>query len=187
MSQNLALESAVWAEKGKQLYIYKNKFNTVPLICWIEPQIVIKPPLGFTVKFKIATIIPLQVFFLLIPHYLATNFIVGTRLFNYFWNPIKLAVHFLWKFSPCLFSFSSHNNHSSILQGPNPLDVQRRKLWNRWSIYWIGIMVSINGNTKPKTELLIKKEKKNAILTHCTLSVKVMRQELQFINLYHHS
>ena len=96
MSQNLALESAVWAKKGKQLYIYKNKFDTVPLICWIEPQIVIKPPLGFTVKFKTATIIPLQVFFLLIPHYLATNFIVGTRLFNYFWNPIKLADHFLW-------------------------------------------------------------------------------------------
>ena len=47
-------------------------------------------------------------------------------------------------------------------------------------------MVSINGNTKPKIELLIKKEK-NAILTHRTLSVKVTMQELQFINLYHHS
>ena len=159
----------------------------MPLICWDGPQIVFKPPLGFTITFKIASMIPPQVFFLLMPHYLATNFIVGTRLFNYFWNPIKLAVHFLWKFSPCLFIFSSHTNHRSILQGPNPLDVQRRKLWNRWSLYWIGIMVSINGNTKPKTELLIKKEKKNAILTHCTLSVKVMRQELQFINLYHHS
>lgn len=43
-----------------------------------------------------------------------------------------------------------------------------------------------NGNTRPKIELLIKK-KKNAFLTHCTLSVKVMMQELQFIHLYHHS
>ena len=44
-----------------------------------------------------------------------------------------------------------------------------------------------NGNTKPKIELLIKKKKKKAFLTHCTLSVKVMMRELQFINLYHHS
>ena len=50
----------------------------------------------------------------------------------------------------------------------------------------MAIMVSINGNTKPKIELLIKKKKKKAILTHCTLSVKVMMQESQFINLYHH-
>ena len=47
-------------------------------------------------------------------------------------------------------------------------------------------MVSINGNTKPKIELLIKK-KKNGIFTHCTLNVKVTMQELQFLNLYHHS
>ena len=134
VSQNLALESTVWAEKGKQLYIFTDKFNTVPLIYWIGPQIVLKPPLGFTIKFIIATIIPMQVFFLLIPHYLATNFIVGTRLFNYFRNLIKLPVHFLWKFSPFSISFSSHNNHCSILQGPNPLEVQRRKLSNRWSI-----------------------------------------------------
>ena len=56
-------------------------------------QIVFKPHLCFTSKFKIASIIPLQVFFVSIwmPHNLATNLIrfLGKRWFNYFWNPIK--------------------------------------------------------------------------------------------------